>query len=79
MPPSRALDRLRRAFSGHDVDPRRPHDFKGIDEMTAIGASNRLGTYGSPQAGAAFVISEAARDVCHLPGCGKPARDAVHQ
>jgi hypothetical protein len=71
------LNRIRRRQPGRRLDPAAPHAFQSIDQLAAPAATNPLGL-GGTQAPILGLAADAMRGTCRLPGCGRPANDAVH-
>jgi hypothetical protein len=74
------MDILMRLFGRRgDVDPKKPHQFRSIDPVAAMGAGSGYGMQqGASQAALLALAADAERGRCRLPGCGKPADDPVH-
>jgi hypothetical protein len=61
------------------VDPRKPHQFRSIDEVAATAAGSGYGMQVGPaQAALLALTADAWRGRCRLPGCDKPADDPIH-
>jgi hypothetical protein len=61
------------------IDPRKPHQFRAIDNLAAMGAGEQSGPLqGNTQAAVLAVSADAMRATCRLPGCGLPADNPIH-
>ncbi len=61
------------------IDPKKPHQFRSIDPVAAMGAGSGYGSQqGASQAALLALVADAERERCRLPGCGKQVDDSVH-
>ena len=69
---------VRRWWGGSRLDPKKPHAFRAIDDVAAMGATSELSTMSGTQAPVLAIAADAIRGRCRLPGCGRAADDPIH-
>jgi hypothetical protein len=77
---SRCLSILTQPFERRSrVDPMKPHQFRSIDAVAAMGVGSGPGMQqGASQAALFALAADAERGRCRLAGCGKPVNDPLH-
>jgi hypothetical protein len=73
------LARIRQWWTPPRIDPNKPHQYRSIDfdgAVAAGGDSSQLA--GGSQVPMLTLATDAGRESCRLPGCGRSPDDPIH-